>query len=643
MVTLVPGMRQVSFSPEAGSTMHDISRAIRRAALACCLLLAAASSDAQTPVRNVLILQSFGPGNIALDAFTGHFRVELDTLAGTSVNVVQIVLEQARLPEPAVVDYIRATFANRPAPDLIVTVAAPAALFARRHRQQLFPGAPLLLTAVDQRFLRAAPLADDEASAAVANNVPHLMEEVLHLLPRTRQVLMIIGPGELGKGWRQTLGEELQGLADRLTFIWSEDRSLPELLRRGATLPPDSAIFYLTFGTDAQGLAYADDRVLEQLRATANAPMFGLHSIMLGTGIVGGELMSIETLGRNAAGAADRILNGAPPRSATVPVQSPGGPSFDWRELQRWGIDDSRLPAGSVVLFQEPSLWSEHRVAVLTLLGGLAVQSLLIGGLLYQRRARQRAESESRRNLALATDANRRQTMSALTSSIAHDLGQPLSSMIHNAQALEMMIAADRATPDSIREVVSDIRSQGIQATQIIERHRAMLRTHQVEVKEIELHTVISESLALVAHDLRARQIRTAVNLPSARCIVTGDQVLLQQVFVNLLVNAIDAMAEVAPARRHLTIGASVGATDVELSVRDSGPGLPDHMAASLFAPFVTSKPHGVGIGLAIVRTIVDLHGGTLRARNNPDGGATFTVTLHRSDARTPTRRQGAV
>ena len=97
--------------------------------------------------------------------------------------------------------------------------------------------------------------------------------------------------------------------------------------------------------------------------------------------------------------------------------------------------------------------------------------------------------------------------MSALTNSIAHELGQPLSSMIHNAQAGRMMISGKRATPETMGEILSDIESEGVQATQIIDRHRTMLRSHQLDKKPIDLHTVIHESLALVAHDMRARQI----------------------------------------------------------------------------------------------------------------------------------------
>ena len=140
-------------------------------------------------------------------------------------------------------------------------------------------------------------------------------------------------------------------------------------------------------------------------------------------------------------------------------------------------------------------LVGEHRAAVLIAAGALAIQALLIIGLLFERRARKRAEIDSRRNLALAADASRRATMSALTSSIAHELGQPLSAMMHNAEALQMMITANRATPETIGEILSDIHADGVLATQIIERHRTMLRSRQLQKKPIDLHAVVKKAL----------------------------------------------------------------------------------------------------------------------------------------------------
>ena len=599
------------------------------------LVVGAASSEAQPAVRHVLLLQSFDRGNIVADSFTAHLRVELDQRSGTPVNVVQVVVGPIGFvgaPEREVVDYIRSIFVDRPKPDLIMTLGGPAAVFARKYRPQIFPETPILFGAVDQRYLRDAPLGENETAVAVVNDYPRLIDEILQLLPQTRQVFMIMGSGLLSKFWRRELDEEFKRFHDRLTFVWSEELSLAEILRRFANLPRDSAIFYLTFGTDAEGGAYADERVLADFRATANAPLFGVQSVYLGSGVVGGSMMSIESLAHNTADVANRLLNGAPPKSITVPPQLPGSPTFDWRELQRWGIPESRLPPGSVVRYRRPSLWEEYKLTVLTASGLVAIQSLLIVGLLYERRARHRAEIESRKNLALAADASRRQTMSALTSSIAHEVGQPLSSMIHDAQALQMMVTANRATADTIGEILSDIQAQGAHATQIIDRHRTMLRSRQLQKKSIDLHAVIDESLALVAHDMNARQIEASLNLSPSPCVVSGDQVLLEQVLVNLVMNAMDAMAETPPARRHITIRSEVGAADVEVSVSDTGTGLPPDTIGTLFTPFVTTKSHGLGIGLTIARTIVHAHGGTIGARNNLNGGATFTVTLPRSE-----------
>jgi signal transduction histidine kinase len=617
--------------------MARIRNRLRCAALFSVLALWATSSQAQSPVRQVLLLQSLDRGNLIIDDFTGNFRVDLDQRSETPVNVVQLVVSPTGLagaPDHAVVDYIRSTFTDRRHPDLIITVGGPATVFARKYRRELFPGAPVLFAAVDQRFLRDAPLGENETAVAVINDYPGLIDQILQLLPQTKQVFIVSGSTQLGQFWRRELEAEFRRFHDRLTFIWSADLSLAQILRRSATLPQDSAIFYLTFGSDAQGGAYADARVLAELHAAANAPLFGVQSVYFGHGVVGGTMMAIDDLARNTADVANRILSGTPPQNVSVPPQLPGRPVFDWREMQRWGIPESRLPQGSVVRYRAPSLWQEYRRTALGAAGVLAVQTLLIAGLLHQRRARQRAEIESRRNLALAADANRRQTMSALTSSIAHELGQPLASIIYNAEVARMMINGNRAAPEAIAEILADIQSGGVQASQIIERLRSMLRSHQLDKKPIDLHAVIHGSLALVAHDMRALQIEAVVNLSPNACIVTGDQVLLQQVLVNLLMNAMDAMADTTRAHRRITIRTNFRGSDVEVSVGDTGPGLPEQISRTLFTPFVTTKAHGLGIGLTITQTIVTAHGGSIEGHNNPEGGATFTVTLRSSETR---------
>jgi signal transduction histidine kinase len=632
-------LRSARMDQECICDVALLAMTMRGVALAALLMIAPMSGKAQAPVRQILLLQSFDRGNLILDHFTGNLRVDLDRSALSPVNVVQIVVGPTGFvgaSEQAIVDFIDSAYANRPKPDLIVSVAGPAALFAHKYRRSLFPDVPLLFAAVDQRYLRAVPIGENETAVAAVNDFPGFVDDILQLLPQTKHVFMVMGSGQIGRFWHQELNEQFTRFGDRLTFDWSDEMSLPQILVRCASLPAHSAIFYITFGTDAAGAAYADERVLGELHAAANAPLFASHSVYIGSGIVGGRLMSVDELAHHTADAAVRLLNGVPVASIKVPAQARGQPIFDWQELQRWDIPESRLPSGSLVLNRNLSVWHEYPRTILSVLGALAIQALLIVGLLMERRARRRAEIDSRRNLALAADVGRRETMSALTHSIAHELLQPITSMMLNAEALQMMLIGKPAPPDTIGEVLSDIHSEGVRAKQIIERHRTMLRNHQMQKKPVNIDAVVKETLALVAYDMGARQIEANVNLSPSPCIVNGDDVLLQQVFLILVINAMDAMAEIPPPRRHVTITSEVRAADVEVTVRDTGSGLPGDIIGKLFTPFTTTKSHGLGIGLTIARTIIDAHGGTIEARNNPEGGATFKVTLRVEESKTP-------
>jgi signal transduction histidine kinase len=620
---------------QAGSTRprRTVYRRLCAALLSGLPLIGAATSDAQSPVKQILVLQSVPRGNLTLDAFTGEFRARLDQRAGEPVNVVQIVVGPTGLvgaPEQAIVDYIRSIYTNRAGPDLIMTVAGPAAVFARKYRQQLFPRTPLLFAATDQRYLRGVPLGENESAVTVANDFPRLIDGILRILPETRQIFMVTGSGATSRFMRPELEAGFARFHDRVTFVWSDRMSFPEILQAVARLPARAAIVFETFGTDAQGRSYTADEVIAGLHDRANAPLFAAQSPYLGHGVVGGSAMDIDGLARRTADVAGRILDGEAPNSFRVPPLTAGQPTFDWRELRRWGIPESRLPPGSVVKFRGPTLWEEHRVTVLTGVGALVLQSFLIALLLYERRARQRAEVDSRRNLALATDANRRETISALTASMGHELGQPLTAIAHNTQALQLMVAADRPAPDATAEILADINAQSVLATQIIERHRSMLRGHHLDKKPLDLHAVIDETLALFAHDMRARRIEATLELSSTPCVIDGDRVLLEQVLVNLVRNAMDALADAPPARRHIAIGTAISDADVEISVRDTGTGLPAEIIGTLFTPFVTTKSHGLGVGLTIAQRIVEAHAGTIAAHQNDDGGATFTVTLPR-------------
>ena len=226
------------------------------------------------------------------------------------------------------------------------------------------------------------------------------------VLPRTTNVVVVIGSSPLEKFWLDQLQRDLQSFTNRLHLEWLSGLPFSETLKRCASLPPRSAILFVVMYVDANGVPYPEERALSDLRAVANAPLFGFHSTQLGRGIVGGPLMRIDELSRNAASAAARILAGEAPAHVRLPAQSPGTARFDWRELQRWGISESRLPPGSEVLFRQPTLWELYRGRIVAVLVVGLIETALIILLavnLVRRRRAEKSLRESEQRLSLAT------------------------------------------------------------------------------------------------------------------------------------------------------------------------------------------------------------------------------------------------
>jgi len=590
------------------------------------LALAAAAPERQ---KQVLVLYS--SRRDAQIAIVGEHDLPriLEDASPAGLDYYSEFIDRPRFPDRAhqepFRDFLRLKYAQHQF-DVVIAVDDLALQFIRAFRDDLFPQAPVVY------FTAASTVTPMRNATGLIGQVDYrgTLDLALQLQPDVRQVFVVAGTGSDGRELEQvtTVRAQLQSFTSRVAIEYLIGLPAAELERRVATLPGRSIVYYLTLGRDGAGQNFHPLEYLDRLVSIANAPIYCWVNSAMGHGIVGGSLKNQENetdaLGRLAA----RVLRGE--AAEAIPVASPdlNISEVDWRQLRRWAIPESRVPGATLIRFAEPSLWDRYRSYILAALALMFAQSALIAALLYQSRARRRAEVESRRNLTLAADVNRRATMSALTGSIAHELSQPLSSILHNAQAAELLLEANRATPETLRDILSDIRTADGRATQIIERHRTMLKNHELGKSAVDVHTVVRESLALVAHELKAREIQVDLNLPASPRFVAGDAVLLQQVLVNLMMNALDAMDATPPDRRRLTVRSEIKSDSLELSVQDAGAGLPENIDGRLFEPFVTTKTNGVGIGLTIARTIVEAHGGRLDARNNAEGGATFTVKL---------------
>jgi C4-dicarboxylate-specific signal transduction histidine kinase len=243
---------------------------------------------------------------------------------------------------------------------------------------------------------------------------------------------------------------------------------------------------------------------------------------------------------------------------------------------------------------------------------------------------RKQAELETARRRNEMAHLSRVTTLGELSGSLAHELNLPLGAILSNAQAAQRILANGNANLTEVREILSDIVSEDKRAAEVIRRLRMWLQKGEVQQQSLHINKVVREVLKLIRTDLIGQKVTVDTELSPNLPVVTGDSVQLQQVLVNLVVNACDAMADCNVPERRLLIrtGIENGSSTVIVSVTDRGGSIPDKKMEEIFEPFFTTKEEGMGLGLSVCRTIIDAHRGKLWATNNADRGATFHFTL---------------
>ena len=215
-----------------------------------------------------------------------------------------------------------------------------------------------------------------------------------------------------------------------------------------------------------------------------------------------------------------------------------------------------------------------------------------------------------------------------LSASIAHQLNQPLAAILGNAEAAQKMLAKDQVDLAELREICDDIVADDNRAAEVIRRLGALYRRGDMKTETFDLNELIRETLDLLRAELLIRHVTPRTELAPALPVISGGRIQLQQVLLNLVLNAADAMIDVTVAERSLAIRTEATGADARLHVVDSGHGIPQGDLKRVFDPFYSTKAGGMGIGLAICQSIVAAHHGTITVTNNPEGGTTFCVNL---------------
>src|SRR5215831_9927300 len=563
------------------------------AGIVFCLVCFACQAVFAAEPKRVLIIDSFGRDFAPWNEYAKRFRADLDREWSEPIDLYETSLaiprfshegKESEFKESQFTDYLHSLFVDRRL-DLIVTIGGPAAEFAQRNRERLFPTTPLLLGILEQRRVPPTSLTANDTILAASVDQIAVVENILRVRPNTTHVAVVIGNSPVEKYWLGQLQENFQSFRDRVSFTWFNELSFDDMMKRVETLPPRSAVYFFLLAIDAAGIPHEEQKALTRLNAVSNSPIFSFSDSFFGHGIVGGPLISVEDYSQQMANIAVLLLRGEAPSNIRMPPVGLSTPKFDWREMQRWGIPESRLPSGSEILFRDPTAWEQYRLQIIAVCAALLAQAALVGWLFYEIGRRQRAEVQSRSAMAELSYMDRRASAEQRSATLAHEISQPLAGIATRASAALRWLRMEKPDIEKAQTALESIVAASHRASDVLASVRAMFKKEPSESVPTDINQIILTVLSIVRVELQQQGVDVQTQFNEHLPTVLGDKVQLQQVVLNLVMNAVEAMQSVQT--RALKVQTDqTNAGKVRVSVEDTGTGIDPSNIDRVFRPY---------------------------------------------------------
>ena len=706
--------------------------------------------------RRIYLLQGLTATQPAADLTVGAFKARLKEASSEDIEVLTDFLDLGRFPGPEhdkrLVPFLGGKFAQA-RPDLIISISRGATSFLVRHRAEIAPDIPILYCCTPNSTADALDIPADIPGIIIEYDWAGTLALAERLQPNAKTLVLVSGTSGRGRVWEKTAIAGLQPFLSKYDIKYLVGLRYDVLLKEVSRLPRDSIVVLVPISDDGLSPSRIGSEVALDAAKASSAPVYSPVVTLLGGGIVGGNMDSLEQQGTKIADFALEILAGKDPSALPHQTKLPLQYRVDARQLERWGFSKNNLPPGTSVEFKQPSVWELYRrqiigtlLAIAALVGIIALllvqmrkrkdaerslkeseermafaaastnlglwrvdiatdrlwatdhcrsmfgiapesrltldefrsavhpedrqafaecldpqsglrrsefrislpgqdvrsyvcrgrtvsdelgQPLQISGVFADVTARKSAEAEAERHQDEIEHLMRVAALGELSGGIAHELGQPLAAILANAQAAQSLLSMESHDKETIAEILEDIVEEDLRAGQVIHRLRKLLKKGERQSVLINLNDLIHSTLSLLHSELVNRRINVNIDLNPELPQISGDSIQIQQVLLNLMMNAVEAMTSSAPIGRRLSIATRVTTEGcVEVVVSDRGRGIAPEEQRRLFQPFYTTKERGLGLGLSICSTIVTTHGGRLSISNADQGGATAIISL---------------
>jgi signal transduction histidine kinase len=355
----------------------------------------AAPPPVSAATRHVVMLFDERPSLPGLAVLEAQFVRALASGSADRIEVYREAMDLSRFStddySARLRDFLKAKYADRKI-DVAVAVMGPALDFLLSYGDEIFPGTPIVFSGVDRKQLGGRDLPPHVGGVVVNREYAPTLAVALALHPGTKEVVVVGGTSEFDNRIMQAARDEFRAYEDKVAFRYMTSLPLNEILTKLARLPPHTIVLYTTFFRDAAGDVFVPHDVAERVSSASSAPVYGFLDQFLGRGLVGGNLYSVGAHGMEAAKLVLRILAGDELSSHSASETRTSRLMFDWRQLQRWGISEARLPPGSEILFRPATAWELYQLQILSACAVVLVQAALLAWLVFEHGRRRRSE-----------------------------------------------------------------------------------------------------------------------------------------------------------------------------------------------------------------------------------------------------------